>query len=265
MRYSRRRVCGVVGAAAAAVTAGAAGLLFALDRRGEPADRDGVIRAVFAPSAPAPTLSRQHAALMRLLRVTWVPVESGAPGIDSERPLIGAATMATAKAALAGADELVAVRALAEVGLLVPAYVGSLATLQAGPYTLPASERGQFADPASGVDAQGVFQLRKEHLTLLRAAIWRQVDGDSIGEVLAYGPDYWPMPYIDGKRPYGDSSHYQIDMATLLGEPYRLDAKGYAVADEAKDRRLERLHNETLAALQVFLLNATPTARFDRA
>jgi hypothetical protein len=262
MRYSRRRVLGVlgvVGAAAAAVTAGATGWLFVLDKRGEPADRDSVIRAVFAPSAPAPALSPRHVALMRLLRVMWVPIESGAPGIDSEQPLIGAETMATARAALAGADELVVVRALAEVGLLLPAYVASLATLEAGPYTLPASERGQFADPASGVDAHGVFQLRREHLTLLRAAVWRQVDGDSIEEVLAYGPAYWPMPYIDGKRPYGDSSYYQIDMARLLGEPYRLDAKGDAVADDAKDQRLERLHNETLAALQVFLLNATLT------
>jgi hypothetical protein len=35
------------------------------------------------------------------------------------------------------------------------------------------------------------------------------------------------MPYIDGKRPYGDRSYF-----------------------------LEKLHFETLAALQVFLLNA---------
>ena len=42
-------------------------------------------------------------------------------------------------------------------------------------------------------------------------------------------------------------------MARLLGEPYPVDGKGYAVIDPARDARLKRLHYETLAALQVFL------------
>lgn len=66
------------------------------------------------------------------------------------------------------------------------------------------------------------------------------------------------MPYIDGKRPYGDRTAYQfdIDMAELLGEPYKRDARGNPIKDAKKDARLERLHCETLAALQVFLMHA---------
>ncbi|WP_423371825.1 hypothetical protein [Burkholderia sp. LMG 32019] len=45
----------------------------------------------------------------------------------------------------------------------------------------------------------------------------------------------------------------------LLGNPYQLDADDNLIEDAAKDARLERLHYETLAALQVFLMHAELT------
>ncbi|KGD95199.1 hypothetical protein JL37_10875 [Achromobacter sp. RTa] len=217
-----------------------------------PLDRAAIIRRVFKTPAAAVPYGPEHAALMRLLRVLWVPVESGAPGIEFEDPL-GPDSLSIARAALKTSDDARAIRRLAEVGLLVPRYVAAMGGLAPGRYALPAEMTPAFDFPESGVDAGGGFVLREEHLTLLRAAVWRTVDKDSIESVLREGARYWPMPYIDGKRPYGDSSYYQIDMARLLGEPYPLDAQGYALADPAKDARMERLHRETFAALQVFL------------
>ncbi len=68
----------------------------------------------------------------------------------------------------------------------------------------------------------------------------------------------WPLPYIDGKRPYGHMSYYQLDMASLLGEPREIGADRHALADEDKDARMQALHYEMTAALQVFLTHARP-------
>lgn len=220
-----------------------------------PEGRAAIIRQVFKTPPAAVPYGPDHAALMRLLRVLWVPVESGAPGIEFEDPL-GPDSLSVARAALKTSDDALAIRRLAEVGLLVPRYVETLGKLAPGRYALPAGLAPAYDFPESGVDAEGRFTLRQEHLTLLRAANWRTVDRHSIESVLREGDRYWPMPYIDGKRPYGNSSYYQVDMARLLGEPYPVDAKGYAIADPAKDARLERLHRETLAALQVFLAHS---------
>ncbi|GAU00029.1 MULTISPECIES: hypothetical protein [Burkholderia cepacia complex] len=48
-------------------------------------------------------------------------------------------------------------------------------------------------------------------------------------------------------------------MAELLSDPYQLDADDNLIEDAEKDTRVERLHYETLAALQVFLMHAELT------
>jgi len=221
-------------------------------------DRKPIIRQVFATPANAIPMSSQHAALIRLLRVLWMPIESGAPGIDFEQPLLGGAdTLAIARQALKTSDDALAIRRMAEVCRLAPSFVASGGTLAPGHYTLPAEMKEAFDFPESGVDAQGGFTLRAEHLTVLRAASWREANAQQLEAVLREGDRYWPAPLIDGKRPYGDASFYQVDMARLLGEPYPLNAQGYAITEPAKDARLKKLHYETFAALQVFLGHAT--------
>ncbi len=223
------------------------------------ADRNAIIRAVFADGASLPDLTARHVALMKRLRVMWLPVESGAPGIDPSQPLIGeGSTIMLAKAALKTGDDAQAIRTLAEVGRLVPRFVTEAGTLAPGQYTIPAALRKLFAFNGSGVDASGRFEFRAAHLALLRGANWTTVDAQAIDDVLGEG-DFWPMPYIDGKQPYGDRTYYQFDMAELLGEPYKRDARGNPIKDAKKDARLERLHCETLAALQVFLMHAGVT------
>ncbi len=224
-------------------------------------DRKATIRAVFSQSSEPAQLSSQHLTLIRLLRVMWVPIEEGAPGIDLWQPLLtNGPTVPSAMAALGTSDEALAVRTLAELGLLVPTFVRHGGKLAPGRYALPEAMRDYFKSADSGVSADGFFVLRKEHLLLLKAAQWCVMDGDSIGDVIDGDEECWPMPYIDGKTPYGGRSYYQMDMADILGEPYRVNKHGEVIPDDAKDERLEKLHGELLAALQVFLANATPTA-----
>ncbi|CAB3773295.1 MULTISPECIES: hypothetical protein [Burkholderia] len=224
-----------------------------------PTERNAIIRAVFADGASYPDLTPGHVALMRRLRVVWLPVESGAPAIYPESPLTGSdATIDLAKAILDTDDDVRAIRTLAELGHLVPEFVTAAGELAPGHYVIPEALREAFDFPESGVDTSGHFELRAEHLDLLRAALWMTVDSYSIDDVLSED-DFWPLPCIDGKRPYGDCSYIQIDMAELLGEPYQYDAERNLIEDADKDARLERLHYETLAALQVFLMHAELT------
>ncbi|WP_423380077.1 hypothetical protein [Burkholderia sp. LMG 32019] len=222
--------------------------------------RHAILRAVFADDAPYPDLTPRHVALMRRLQVMWLPIESGAPGIVPESPLTGSgATIDLAKAILETDDDVLAIRTLAELGHVVPEFVTVAGTLSPGQYVIPEALRKAFDFPESGVDPSGRFEFRAEHLAILRGTIWRTLDDYSIDAVLEED-DFWPLSYIDGKRPYGECTYFQIDMAELLGEPYRFDAERDLIEDAEKDARLERLHYETLAALQVFLMHAELTA-----
>ncbi|MFO0548044.1 MAG: hypothetical protein U0271_06635 [Polyangiaceae bacterium] len=80
------------------------------------------------------------------------------------------------------------------------------------------------------------FELTREHLTLLRAA-------GSTGERLG----------IDGKRPYGDSSCFYLDMASLLGDRYGQGDTCEGRFSRVQLERYDRLHRSMVYALQVFL------------
>lgn len=79
------------------------------------------------------------------------------------------------------------------------------------------------------------FDLADHHLALLRAARWRGL-------------------WMNAKRPYGDMTYFELDMADILGEAVVRDAEGRLPASQEK--RLWRLHAETLPALQIYLRHA---------
>ena len=84
--------------------------------------------------------------------------------------------------------------------------------------------------------------VRDDHLTLLRAANTRFFDdgGRDIGLV------------IDRKRPYGDTTCFELDMASILGvKPEQGDE-----LSEAQMAQLDAVHEEMQPVLQVFLRQA---------
>ncbi|RGE45029.1 hypothetical protein DZC30_11765 [Comamonas testosteroni] len=239
-------------ATGAVIAVGAASLgLPWLSRRKSALQRHAIVQAVFAKALPP--LTHQHLQLIRQLRVTWLPIESGAPGIDPAQPLLGDSLgLEATQQILQTRDADLATKLLAEVCLWVPEFTAS-ATLAPGSYALPAGFDGKTQNEK--------FEFRAEHLTLLQAALWREVDDSNVADVLAdedSSQPLWPMPYIDGKRPYGDRSYYQIDMAELLGQPYAKDAQGRYILPPEKDEALKQLHLQTQAALQVLFMYCTP-------
>ena len=79
------------------------------------------------------------------------------------------------------------------------------------------------------------FELTDRHALLLRAARWRQM-------------------FMNAKRPYGDMTYFELDMAAILGEPVERTEED--ALPEAQQQRLWKLHTETLPALQLYLLQA---------
>lgn len=90
--------------------------------RGSGADRHDIGQTVFA--GPQPPLTPWHLQLIRKLRVTWVPIESGAPGIDPLQPLRGElSSLEIAQQILQIHNPALATQLLTEVCLWIPEFV----------------------------------------------------------------------------------------------------------------------------------------------
>lgn len=185
-------------------------------------------------------LTDTHLKLLRHSVVIWVPVESGAPGamisplLADEEATLSDAMYAdvAARAGLPKVDKQQIDQLLAEMpevfaqliahGKLAPGtykYDNPLASIPGSAQMMP-EELASLAK-----DKVVTFQLTERHLKLLHNARW---------EAMMMNP----------KRPYGDMTSFEHEMATILGEPF-------------DEKALWKLHTEMLPALQVFLQNAT--------
>lgn len=95
----------------------------------------------------------------------------------------------------------------------------------------------RFKRPLAGISD---FTVTDEHIRLLRAASWRK-------------------SVIDGKRPYGDFTYYQADMARALGVSVGVTGDGAASVAPDVEKRLEALHHEMLFVMQAYLEHARIT------
>lgn len=177
-----------------------------------------------------------HLMLLRHAVVMWSPVEMGAPAIaisPLQDDTISDAAYAdiARRAGLAGVDKQQINQLLREM----PEAFHQLlkhGKLAAGTY--------KYDNPLVGVpfaanmlpeeianlakDEVVSFTFTDQHALLLRNASWLGL-------------------FMDAKRPYGDRTSFERDMATILKVPL----------DEEK---LRKLHTETPPALQVYLQNA---------
>ena len=183
------------------------------------------------------TLTEAHIKLLRNAVVVWAPIESGAPAVMISPLQAGDDSAAlyadiAKRAGLASVDKqqidrLVeempeALAQLLEHGKLAAGnyrYDNLLTELAFAEKTLPA-ELAYLAKQKSVS-----FKFTDQHLTLLRHARWGGL-------------------FMNPKRPYGDMTSFELDMAEILKVP--LDEK-----------RLWKLHTETLPALQLYLQKAT--------
>jgi hypothetical protein len=91
-----------------------------------------------------------------------------------------------------------------------------------------------FRQPVNG---QPGFVVTPEHIRLLQSTHWRTAA-------------------IDCKRPYGNYTYYEIDMARTLGLPITRSAKGFAEIEPAIKARMDSLHQDLLFVLQAYIENA---------
>ena len=199
------------------------------------------------------TLGEAHLNLLKQAVVLWAPVEAGAPailfsplqlGAEDEIPYEDVAARAglsvnhpPSEADRRRLDRLIqelpeALAQLLARGRLEPGtytYRNPLVDFPFAAETLPA----ELATLATSAVVS--FAFTAQHAALLRGADWRQ---------LAMNP----------KRPYGDMTCFELDMARILGEPG--PRTGPARLSAEQERRLQALHAETLPALQVHLEHA---------
>jgi len=203
------------------------------------------------------TLTDAHLQLIRSSIVAWAPIEAGAPAVlcspllvteDSEHPSAALYADVAARAGLklssppSDADR----RRIDELMRELPQALAQLvqrASLQPGTYSyrnpLVGSLQGARApDGAEGKAAESVtFDYTPDHAKLLRHANWRGL-------------------FMDPKRPYGEMTFFELDMAEILGESVPRAQDGAPSFAPGQQERYDRLHAQMLEALQVFLVHA---------
>jgi hypothetical protein len=204
-------------------------------------------------------LTQDHVNLLRKLIIGWNSCESGAAGVDFGRTF---GIKDDEEDWTPGLAKLMEVRGAGINGALTPEQVANLhatqselmqafqvmiqlGKLEPGKYVFKNCLRDVYPDGKCNIDATGrgtiaipqtkiiEFRLTEEHLKLLH-------HGHFTG--LSFDP----------KRPYGDMTNYEIDMADALGVP----VPGKVNFSQAQLQHFLRLHTEMLYALQVFIQNA---------
>jgi hypothetical protein len=204
-------------------------------------------------------LTERHLKLLRNALVLWSPIESGAPGVvisplmirDDEQATPAMYADVARRAGMTISDPPTAAEKQQVEDLLaeLPEALAQLLAhgrIEAGTFrydnplvALPFASQMLPAEIASLANEKAVtFTLTGRHVTLLRQANWRG-------------------PVMDPKRPYGDSTYFELDMADILGEHLAKTADGQLMDQDQK--RLWKLHTETLPALQVYLQKASIT------
>lgn len=214
-------------------------------------------------------ITAPHIALLRQMRFSWDGAERGAPMLDPARPYGRADVLAQLAEVFPGDDAgalarrhvemfLVLARALRH-GALQP---GRHALSNIGPDDVRAAMRGYgdaqgLSDADLGLDGTGAVAVGEEHLGLLRNIEIRWPSQWEAEERLDDGA--YPAAAADPKRPYGDYTYIEVDMARILGRlppPPAGDGPAVFQPEPALAEHLQRLHWQMLGAMQAFVENA---------
>ena len=206
----------------------------------------------------------RHLAAVRKLRFTWdTMVESGGPIVDPLRPY-GSRDMADDLGPIIGTTDTEAIakfhievaRALSwvlENGTLTEgryplAHLDNAAiesAMMRGTERLNETQRAEIKSEIPRLDPDRTFRFTAAHRALLKELRfgWPQ---PSLAFITYGGGQLVPM--VNFKRPFGDMSSFDIDMASILGLPRPAGGKF--------DPALWRLYTEMLPALQAFVEHA---------
>jgi hypothetical protein len=187
------------------------------------------------------TLTEADLAVVRRLPVMWSPVESGAPAVYDLSKKTLPVPVETYRRAMRAAEILI------QLGELAPGryeYDNPLDPEDLATQPFVVHRRVEVKGNRVAVD------VTREHLALMRVANTGIIDdgGRDIGVEM------------DPKRPYGDMTYFELDMATTLGivaeGPPRKDDPAHLDFSEPQLRRFDELHEQMEPVLQVFLGHA---------
>ncbi|MHC9291906.1 hypothetical protein ACRCUN_05530 [Mycobacterium sp. LTG2003] len=206
-------------------------------------------------------ITSKHISVLRQMRFGWDGAERGAPMLDPKRPY-GRTDLLAQLSEVFGSDDAheLACRhvemfyVLARVlkhGELAP---GRYALGNVNPSDVRRALRGypDVTDADLGLDADGKVAIGDDHLRLLRAIDIRWPSEYDCEDRLAVGE--YPAAAADPKRPYGDFTFIEVDMARVLDVLPPPPVEGPAVFEPSPElaARLQRLHWQMLVAIQVF-------------
>ena len=156
------------------------------------------------------TITADDIEWFRRARALWIDCEAGAPAIIPQ---------GMDEDAYWNAFENPASDALQRMERVICAFFLH-ASFSPGRYTL--------SQPVKGLSS---FEVTANHVRLLQTTSWRSSS-------------------IDCKRPYGDFTHFEIDMARALGLPITEGAEGYAEIGPENESKMVALHERMLFVLQ---------------
>jgi hypothetical protein len=216
---------------------------------------------------PAPAITQKHIDALRKMRFAWDSrIESGGPVVDQFTPY-GSTSMAADLAPIIGTGDRDAVARFHREVSEVLIWALDNCTVEVGQYrlahltnSLMEQRRRQDLDglPASRVEPiigelprlepDGYFRFTDQHRRLLQHLRFEWPAPDS---VLVVARNIWgyPVPTVHFKRPFGDMTTFEYDMADILERPRPgpLD----------RDPLLDRLYLEMWPALQTFVEHVT--------
>jgi hypothetical protein len=211
-------------------------------------------------------VTAEHIALLRKLRLGWETAETGAPMVDPQLPYGTPDALATIGEITGAKSDTDRARQHIETYFALSNMLRH-GTLDPGDYPLLNLKRQDIHDIMSGyfdgkspsnfevlgLTSDGKFRLTAQHLKLIRTLMFQWPDEHQASERLDSGE--WPAPTMDPKRPYGDMSWFQRDMAAVLNLEVATE-NGEEVLTDDQEKELQHLHWQMLGALQVFVESA---------
>lgn len=115
------------------------------------------------------------------------------------------------------------------------------------PYEKPEHAQLEHNEEVEALPNSSVFHFEEKHLKLIRHMSVRH-------SYAAEGGEIWVG--VDPKRPYGDFSYFEAEMAEILGRPTTRNEKNQVCLAPEVEREMSRLHQDMSPAVQVFLRHA---------
>jgi hypothetical protein len=205
-----------------------------------------------------PVISAEHLSCIRSLRFIWIPnVESGGPAVDVEAPFGSPDAYGDLAKIAPGRNRSELKQLYADVMNRIPAFTKT-AKLEPGSYILSQPIvlrlREFMTGGNAGIRADGSFDFTDEHRKLIGALRWWYIESNGFSFTFDHNdlPDTgpWRVATVNFKRPFGDMTYFEIDMAQTLGIDLKPNSK------DPEEDRLFGLYQQMHVALQVFVMNA---------